>query len=107
LPSSLHRIEKQSPDSAAAMARPILEVRGRGQRCAIEERRPDMKGRILWMVTAAVLTVLASVTPSKAAPTCQDLCYAEVQSCMKSCQGQGLACRNVCTNDYNACLAGC
>jgi uncharacterized membrane protein len=66
-----------------------------------------MRGKMIWVVMAAVLTALASVTPSEAVPTCQDLCYSEAQACMRSCQGQGLACRNICTNDYNACLAGC
>jgi hypothetical protein len=66
-----------------------------------------MKGKILWIVMAAVLTTLASITPSQAAGTCQDLCYSENQACMKACLGQGLACRSICTSDYNACLAGC
>jgi hypothetical protein len=65
-----------------------------------------MKGKILWIVMAAVLTTLASVTPSQAG-TCQDACYAENQACMKTCLGQGLSCRSACTYDYNVCLAGC
>ncbi|HTG33350.1 MAG TPA: hypothetical protein VLB76_10500 [Thermoanaerobaculia bacterium] len=65
-----------------------------------------MKGKILWVVMAAVLTTLASVTPSQAG-TCQDACYAEAQACMRSCQGQGLGCRTICTDDYNVCLSSC